>query len=118
TPGTYGAVYLAPTFASTSTPIVVPANAKIQLKQWLPLNINSSWPGMTWENTESSVFIVLTHRFNDSITVRQSANYYTYTSNRFYNALSNNLSYDASGNLDGTFQADRNIASSQAWRFQ
>lgn len=118
TPGGYGAVYLAPTYGSTATRIVVPANAKVQLNQWLPLYINTSWPGMTWQNDESAFFVGLTRRFGDTFTVRQSADYYDYTSNRFYNGVSNNLSYDANGNLDGTYQTERGIGSQWAWRFQ
>jgi 3-hydroxybutyryl-CoA dehydrogenase len=42
TPGGFGTGYLAPTFGATATRIVVPANARIQLRRWMPIHVNSS----------------------------------------------------------------------------
>jgi hypothetical protein len=42
TPGGFGTGYLAPTFGATATRIVVPANARIQLRRRMPIHVNSS----------------------------------------------------------------------------
>ncbi len=118
TPGGYETFYFAPTYGATATKIAVPANAKVQLNQFGPLDVNSSWPGMNRRDQESAFFIAVVQQIGSYLTFRQSANYYTYSYNRFYNALSDNMVYDANGNLDGTFQVNRGINSQQAWRFQ
>jgi outer membrane receptor protein involved in Fe transport len=118
-PGSQGIIYLAPTYGGTATPIVVPANAKIQLGRFAPVSLNSSgWPGMERHVTYDAIFAVLTHQFSDSISVRQSFSYYTNTLDNFVNAVSNNLAYDSNGYLDGTFQTQHAISSQQSWRFQ
>jgi outer membrane receptor protein involved in Fe transport len=119
TPGGFGTAYLAPTFGATATPIVVPANAKIQLNRWMPINVNSSgFSGMGRKTQLESVMMVFTHRFNDMFSVRQSGLFYTYNNDLYRNALADNFTYDANGNLLGTFAVNRSTASQQAYRFQ
>jgi outer membrane receptor protein involved in Fe transport len=118
-PGGYETPYLAPTYGSTATRIVVPANAQITLGRWAPINFNSSgFPGMQRQDTYNSIFAGLTHEFTDWLSVRQSVMYYSYTDDKFYSAIADNMYYDASGNLFDTFQVVHNTASQQSWRFQ
>jgi outer membrane receptor for monomeric catechols len=118
-PGGYETPYLAPTYGATATPIVIPANAKIQLNRWGPLSFNSSgFPGMQRQDTYNSFFVGITHEFTDWLSVRQSAMYYSYTDDIFRAAMADNMTYDANGNLDDTFQVTRGAASTQSWRLQ
>jgi catecholate siderophore receptor len=118
TPGGYETFYIAPTLGATATLIPVPSNAKIQENRFGPLNVNTSEPGMYRTDTESALFAAITHQFNSYLNVRQSLDIYTYTDSRFYNALSDNMSYDANGNLNGTFQTDKYSNSNEALRMQ
>jgi catecholate siderophore receptor len=119
TPGGFGTAYLAPTFGATATPIVVPANAKTPLNRWAPLHVNTSGAsGMGRRNSLESGMFVFKHRFADFLTARQSGNYYTFENDLYRNSLADNFTYDANGNLLGTFGVNRTIARSQAMRFQ
>ena len=119
TPGGFGSAYLAPTFGATATPIVVPANAKILLNRWMPINVNSSGAaGMGRKVDLESIALSFTHRFNDVFSFRQSAKLYDVTNDLYRNALADNFTYDADGYLWGTYQVNRSIAKSQAYRFQ
>lgn len=119
TPGGFGTAYLAPTFGATATPIVVPANAKIGLNRWMPINVNSSGiEGMGRDIDLYSVSAVLTHRFNDIFAVRQAAKFYDYKNDLYRNSLADNFTYDADGYLWGTYQVGRTISKSDAYRLQ
>ncbi|MEJ1973922.1 MAG: TonB-dependent receptor [Lacunisphaera sp.] len=119
TPGGFGSAYLAPTYGATATPIVVPANAKILLNRWMPINQNSSGANGMGRSTDlESLALSFTHRFNDIFSFRQSGRLYDFTNDIYQNALADNFSYDADGNLLGTYQVKRSRSKQQAYRFQ
>lgn len=119
TPGGFGSAYLAPTFGAGATPIIVPANAKIQLNRWMPINVNSSGAAGMGRSTDlQSLSLVFTHRLNESFSFRQSGKLYTITTDLYRNALADNFTYDADGYLMGTYAVNRSRASTQAYRFQ
>jgi outer membrane receptor protein involved in Fe transport len=119
TPGGFGSAYLAPTFGVTANVIPVPANAKIKLGRWMPLNVNSSgMQDMGRKTTLDSALTVLTYRFNEILSLRQSGNYYSFGNNLYRNALADNFTYDANGDLFGTYGVRRDFARQYAYRFQ
>ena len=119
TPGGFGSAYLAPTLGATANPIVVPANAKIQLNRWMPINVNSSGAaGMGRDVDLESLALTLTHRFNDTFAFRQSVKVYDLTNDLYRNALADNFTYDADGYLWGTYAVNRSIAKQTAYRLQ
>jgi outer membrane receptor protein involved in Fe transport len=119
TPGGFGTAYLAPVLGATATPIVVPSNAKIQLNRWMPINVNSSGAaGMGRKTDLESLALVFTHRFNDIFTIRQSGRLYSFTSDLYRNALSDNFAYDSDGYLLGNYSVGRTRSSQQAYRLQ
>ncbi len=119
TPGGFGSAYLAPTFGAGATPIVVPANAKLLLNRWMPININSSGAAGMGRSTDlHSLSLILTHRFNDIFSFRQSGKLYSITTDLYRNALADNFTYDADGYLMGTYAVNRSRTSQQAYRLQ
>jgi outer membrane receptor protein involved in Fe transport len=119
TPGGFGSAYLAPTFGAGATPIVVPANARIRLNRWMPINVNSSGAAGMGRNTDlQSLHLVFTHRLNEIFSFRQSGKLYTIMTDLYRNALADNFTYDADGYLIGTYAVNRSRASTQAYRFQ
>ncbi len=119
TPGGFGSAYLAPVYGATATPIAVPANAKIQLNRWMPLNVNSSGDsGMGRHSDLAALTLVFTHRFNDIFSFRQSGRLYDFKSDIYRNSLADNFSYDADGYLWGTYGTNRTMSKQTAYRFQ
>lgn len=101
-PPGFGAVFFAPVDPGAPFATVLPAGVtpKVQTGQWAPLSLNTSGePGMHWSHEVALLFTTLTHRFTDSLSVRQAVLAYDFKEDHYWATVDNTLYFDAQGNI-------------------
>jgi len=128
TPGGFSTPYIAPVntvnqtgTTSTSQAVVIPLGVtpKFRLGQWAPMSVNTSGEvGMGSRAELYSLFVTVSHQFNDIFAARQAVSYFDSKTSLYRGAVANFFAYNSNGEIFFERNANRSTGEAQILRAQ